>query len=98
MINDKPWYTELFQLNQTGFLVLSFMIIISIIVGILVLILKSIIGRISSKKIMLFGGELILLGYIFTTIADFQLRFPSLSFITILLGVIISIYGLIKED
>lgn len=98
MMQDKPWYSELFQLTQLGFLVLSFMIILSIIVGTLVIILISFKGNISGKKIMFFGGELILLGYIFTTILDFKISFPSVSFITILLGIIISIYGLCIQD
>lgn len=98
MMHDEPWYSELFQLTQPGFLVLSFMIIFSMIVGVLIIMQRSIKGKISGKKIMLFGGELILLGYIFTTILDFKVRFPSLSFITILLGIIISIYGLCKKD
>ncbi len=47
---------------------------------------------------MFFGAELIFIGYIFTTFLDFTLWFPSVSIITILLGVIISIYGLYKQD
>ncbi|OAB47160.1 hypothetical protein PBAT_07735 [Paenibacillus antarcticus] len=62
------------------------------------MLVKAIKGNISSKKIMFFGAELIFIGYIFTTFLDFTLWFPSVSIITILLGVIISIYGLYKQD
>lgn len=89
---------RIIKLTENGFLIISFLIILSVIVGIFVVGLKMFKGTISGKKTMFFGAELILLGYIFATITDFKVIFPNLSFITILLGVMISVVGLSKLE
>lgn len=47
---------------------------------------------------MIIGGELIVLGLVFNLIVDFKFRFPSLSFIVILLGTITCFIGLCRKD
>jgi hypothetical protein len=53
--------------------------------------------NLTDRKIMFIGFEFILLGFIFSTIVDFQSHYPSLFYITILLGMAISFIGLIKK-
>jgi hypothetical protein len=91
-------FYDMFKLSETGLKIISILLFISIIVGIIIIVANFFRRDLSGKKIMFFGGELILLGFIFNTVIDFRVRFPSLSFIIILLGTIISVAGLYKKD
>ncbi|WP_342439464.1 hypothetical protein NSS79_11515 [Paenibacillus sp. FSL L8-0436] len=89
--------SNLFYLSENGFLIISALLGITIIIGIL-LALSFFRKNLTGKKLMLFGAELIFLGLIFNAIVDYKVRYPSLSFLTILLGAIISVIGLLSKD
>jgi ABC-type sulfate transport system permease subunit len=97
MDNISQNHFNFFQLTENGFLVINILMAISIIFGIIIalLIFRN---NLSGKKIMFLGGELIILGLIFNIIIDYKVRYPSLSFITILLGIVISIIGLCRKN
>ncbi|MCJ8010818.1 hypothetical protein MUG84_03545 [Paenibacillus sp. KQZ6P-2] len=89
-------FYQLFSLTEMGFKIISLLIILIIVIGIISIFVYR--NRLSGKKIMFFGAELILLGFIFNVIQDFKIYMPSLSFITILLGALVSLIGLVKRD
>jgi hypothetical protein len=86
-----------FQLNENGFFIINILLGLAIILGIIIALLFFR-NNLSGKKLMFFGGELILLGFIFNMIVDYKVRYPSLSFMTILLGVVISLIGLCRKN
>lgn len=90
-------FYDFFQLTESGFKIISVLLMITIILGIIVAV-TFFRKNLNGKKIMLIGGELIFLGLIFNLIIDFKVRFPSLSFVTILLGTIICFIGLCRKD
>ncbi|MET3544883.1 hypothetical protein ABID47_001477 [Paenibacillus favisporus] len=90
-------FYRMFQLTETGFEFISILLIVTIIVGFIVAVLFFR-HNLTGKKIMIIGGELILLGLVFNLIVDFKFRFPSLSFIVILLGTITCFIGLCRKD
>lgn len=84
-------------LSETGFNIINIAMLAVFVIGILVVLLffrKNINGR----KLMFFGGELILLGLIFNIVDDYKVRYPALAFLTILVGLIVSIIGLCIKD
>lgn len=90
-------FYRMFQLTETGFEFISILLIVTIIVGFIVAVLFFR-QNLTGKKIMIIGGELIVLGLVFNLIVDFKFRFPSLSFIVILLGTITCFIGLCRKD
>jgi hypothetical protein len=86
-----------FQLSENGFFIINILLGFVIVLGIVIALLFFR-NNLSGKKIMFFGGELILLGLIFNMIVDYKVRYPSLSFMTILLGVVISLIGLCRKN
>jgi tryptophan-rich sensory protein len=90
------FFERLFYLSEPGFNFIFASILIVIVVGLLLTILFR--KNLTDKKIMFFGFEFILLGFIFFNIVDFKVHYPSLSFITILLGIVISFIGLLKKS
>jgi hypothetical protein len=96
-LQQRNFLDSLFYLSESGFRFISILLMVTIILGITVAVLFYR-RNLTGKKIMLIGGELILLGLIFNIVVDFKIRFPSLSFITILLGTIISFIGLCRRD
>lgn len=92
----KDSFYQLFQLDELGFKIISLLLILVIVIGIIILFIYR--NRISGKKMMFFGAELILLGFMFNVILDFKFQMPVLSFITILLGMLVSLMGLVKKD
>lgn len=87
---------NLFSLTELGFQIICLLIILVIVIGIIVLFVNR--ERLTGKRFMFFGAELIMLGFIFNYIPDFKFVMPSLSFITILLGMLVSVVGLAKKD
>jgi hypothetical protein len=88
---------NIFQLTENGFAFINILLGATVVLGIIIAVLFFS-KNLSGKKIMFLGGELILLGLIFNMIIDYKVRYPSLSFITILLGVIISFIGLCYKE
>ncbi len=95
-MGTKDSFYRLFTLNEWGFKIISMLIILVIVIGIIVLFANH--KRLNGQKFMFFGAELILLGFIFNAIQDFKFFMPSLSFISILLGMFISVIGLVKKE
>lgn len=87
---------NIFQLSELGFKVISISIIVAIILGLIALFIFF--RVLDGKKVMLFGLQFIVLGFVFNAIADFRMYYPSLSFITIFIGIIVSTIGLCKRD
>jgi hypothetical protein len=96
LMGQQDFFYSLFSLSEFGFKLISILFMVTILVGLIAAILFR--RNLNGKKIMLIGGELILLGLIFNIIIDFKVRYPSLSFITILIGTIVSFIGLCKKD
>ncbi|MWV43319.1 hypothetical protein GRF59_06705 [Paenibacillus sp. HJL G12] len=95
-MEQKDSFYQLFSLTELGFKIISALIILVIVIGIIAIFVYR--HRISGKKIMFFGAELILVGFLFNFIQDFKIYMPSLSFVTILLGLLVSLIGLVKKD
>ncbi|MDO7907666.1 hypothetical protein Q5741_14745 [Paenibacillus sp. JX-17] len=91
----QPGIYGWFPLTQTGFDVLSILFVAVLLVGIVVMAIRF--NRLDGRKMMFFGGELILLGFFFSSFSSFQLQFPSLSLVTVLIGVVVSMAGLFKR-
>jgi hypothetical protein len=97
MGNIQQNSSNFFQLTENGFFIINILLGFAIILGIVIALLFYR-NNLSGKKIMFFGGELILLGLIFNMIVDYKVRYPSLSFMTILLGIVISLIGLCRKN
>ncbi|MBM7564169.1 hypothetical protein [Paenibacillus sacheonensis] len=96
-MNKLPWYSKFFQLTENGFLWISLLIGLAVVVG-LIAAFTVFRHRLSGKKLMFMGGQLIVLGAILNLIVDFKYHFPSAAFICILLGVVVSFIGLYRRD
>ncbi|QHW33847.1 hypothetical protein GZH47_25655 [Paenibacillus rhizovicinus] len=96
-MGSEPTYYKLFKLTENGFLFISALIGIVIVLG-LIAAFTVFRHRLTGKKLMFLGGQFIVLGVISNKIIDFSIRFPSAAFICILLGIIITFIGLFYED
>ncbi|QHT62396.1 hypothetical protein GXP70_22035 [Paenibacillus lycopersici] len=96
-MGERPFYEKMFTLTENGFLFLSAMTGLVIVIG-LIAAFTVFRYRLTGKKLMFLGGQLIVLGAIFNLIVDFKFRFPSAAFICILLGIAVTFLGLFRKD
>ncbi|WP_091063698.1 hypothetical protein [Paenibacillus sp. NFR01] len=93
---EPDYWMRFFALSQAGFEALAPIIFLMLAIG---MVLAAVFHkRISDKKWMFLGFDYIALGFIFANIVDFRVRYASLPFICIIVGIVYTFIGLLKKS